>query len=182
MGSSLRDIYKEEMDKIKKANNVAEGNEDQNELNEIADEELARLEDDLEQVNVDKNMGLLSEPVTMTHEEFSKEKALDMHNRALAEFKKANSQHLSNEDKKDMQAVLNEYRDKQIEDPVLKHLISQKGELARLYMDDSQKVKDMYQTLLKEMTDLTNNIMKTKGAIENIDKQILQVYRRGKSS
>jgi hypothetical protein len=182
MGLSPRERYKEEMDGIKKANDVAEGKDDQEELNEMADEELERLEDDLDKVNLDKNMGSVSEPVTMTYQDFSKEKALEAHNKALAEFKKANIDHLSNQDKKDMQVVLNGYRSNEIEDPVLKHLISQKGELAKLYMDDSKKVKEMYQTLLKEMTDLTNNIMKTKGAIENIDKQILQVYRRGKCS
>jgi len=191
-----RERYLEEKERIDEKNREMNGDvtkEEKNvideELDKMEQEEIRELEMELEKLegverskNIDKNMGSEKHGITMTREEHLEQKELEESNKALVQLKKATANHLSNEDKKDMQDVLNGYRDEKIEDPVLKHLVLQKGELAKKYMEDTKKVKVLHEKLLKEMTELTNNIVKTKGAIENVDKQILQVYRRSISS
>jgi len=174
-----RDRFKREMEEINKKTNQVNGIEEDDELQNEVDQELENLEMELEKV--DKNMGSYSEPVTMSKEEYDKSKEFEMHNKALAQFKKANVEHLSNEDKKDMQKMIDMYKNKELENPILKHLMEQKGILSKEYIEDSEKVGTMYKTLLKEMTDLTSNIMKLKGAIENVDKNMLMVYRKSNS-
>lgn len=134
----------------------------------VSDEEIDELEDDMQEI--DKNLGDEGHVVTSTQYQAAKlESAKHAAIEAMSET--ASGKHLTNEERVLLQAIVK--KRKSIDDPVLKHLITQKAMQEQGYVNLKKQVKDLNDKVMRELMKASNDLVKTQGVIENIDRQIL---------
>lgn len=81
--------------------------------------------------------------------------------------------HLSKEQQKKLASLFHQFKDDKIEDPILRHLISQRIKTTGDYLKTMEEVKEMNKRLFEQLSALSSNLTKVKGALEHVDKEIL---------
>lgn len=142
--------------------------------NAEADDEAEKILQNLEKKQtVDKSIG--QQKISVTREQHMQNKNKQAQMQAFQQLKNSaqNVQsHLSNNQLSVMRAVLQAFEDEKVEDPVLLHLIKRKIKLSKQYVEAQVASKEMYQQLMTRMQKVSENIMKSKGAIESVDQEI----------
>lgn len=132
-------------------------------------------EDDLsdndveEMVEIDKSMG--DQKFTMTSEQYHHQKKVNDEKEAIESIKqiKIVGKHLTEKEAEKLKSAICSDSD----DPVLRHLIKQKALRQKDYESQKQYVAELNAKIVYEIGEASRNLLKTQGAIENIDKQIL---------
>lgn len=161
---------------------------EEQELNEIADD-TEKILDDMESKELDKNVGAKKElvgPFTpavdkatgkqrieVSREQFEKHKADQAAQRALLSLKNAQAEHLNPKQKKTIDSVVDEFENGMLKDPVLLHLLKEKGKLSQEHILASKAINALQRQLLEQVAKVTNDLVKTKGAMESTDKMLL---------
>lgn len=124
---------------------------------------------------VDKNLGERKIEVTREQHQGQKDQANAIE--ALRALKGANQEHLKPEDLKAMKLALSMLESGKLKDPVLIHLLKEKVELSKQYIKATIGIKELQRRLMNEISAATNAVVKCKGAIENQDRQILNLVK-----
>lgn len=143
----------------------------------VSDEEVDELENELQKI--DKNMG--TEGFTITKQEYEADKLRKNNELAVEKMQSFSSNtKLSNDQREKLQKVISNRNN--ITDPVLKHLVLQKALQEQNFNDLKKRVKDINERIMKELMQASNDLLKTQGAIENIEDQILKYVELEQSS
>lgn len=166
---SSRERFQEEQRRINEAKALAKDPALTVTDAEIDELEADAKEDDLE--DVDKNMGTEAHAVTRQQHESSK--LADSQQTALDKMQAVSrNSKISNEQRAQLQNIVGNR--KKISDPVLKHLLTQKAMQEQGFTELKSKVKEINDRVMKELMKASNDLLKTQGAIENMDDQILK--------
>lgn len=185
-----KELYDKQMDQIDDERLVAQGKDpdEEKELDAMT-EDAERILDNMESKEIDKKMGDKKEPVgpfsstvdkatgeqriEVTREQFEKHKADQAAQKALLALKNAQYEHLKPEQKKEMNLLVAEFEVGKLDDPVLAHLMKEKIKLSQDHVRGQKEVNELQRKMLHEVARVTNNLVKTKGAMETTDKMIL---------
>lgn len=85
--------------------------------------------------------------------------------------------HVSQEDLNLLREAFKKFETKKLNHPILEHLFQTKLKLSNEYTACQQKAKVLYQEMLKQMSDSSEQNLKIIGAIENVDKQIIELLK-----
>ena len=85
--------------------------------------------------------------------------------------------HISTEDLDLLKDAFKRFETKKLNHPVLEHLFKTKLKLSNEYTACQQKAKVLYQEMLKQMSDSSEQNLKIIGAIENVDRQIIELLK-----
>lgn len=124
---------------------------------------------------VDKHVG--TKKIEVTREQHQANQAQDNAVKALQALKNANQEHLNPEDLKAMKLALAMLQSGKLKDPVLVHLLNEKVELSKQYIQATVAIKELQRRMMTEISHATNAVVKCKGAIENQDRQILKLVK-----
>ncbi len=186
--------YDEEMGNIKQANAEANGQTEESEINDMADE-AEKVMDEMEsreQKAIDKSMGDVKEPAsgsftppkqhqkTITREEFLKMKEAQAAQKSLKilQQQQAAGTHLSSKEHNTLVSILKRHEKGELKDPVLVAFLDEKIDLSRKYVEATVAVKELQKKLLNEISECTNNMVKCRGAIEQVDRMLLKQHRK----
>ena len=179
-----RERFLKEQAKIKEANlkaNAVEDGLDPDEVKEIEDEaeQIAKELEEDETVPVDKHVG--DKKITVTQAEYLKERDKKLAQKALASMiglKDANKNHLSKEEVETINKILRESEKVGFDkiSPVMVHLLKTKIKLAEEFVKHQVRIKELHAKLLQELSITTDQVVKTKGGVELVDKQILEFW------
>jgi hypothetical protein len=157
--------FKEHTDSLKKS-----------ELN-VSEDEVDEFENEIHEI--DKNMG--DKGFSITRQEYEAGKLEDANQLALAKMQEVSTNtKLTAEQRTKLQAIVAGRND--VENPVLRHLILQKALQERSFLNLKTTVKEINDRIMKELMQASNDLLKTQGAIENIDDQILKYVEQYPSS
>ncbi len=161
---------------------------EEQEFNEIADG-AEKILDDMESKDLDKNIGAKKEPVGLftpsvdkitgkklvevSREQYEKHKADQAAQKALMSLKNAQAEHLNPTQKKTIDSVVTDFENGMLKDPVLLHLLKEKGKLSQEHILASKAIHALQRQLLEQVAKVTNDLVKTKGAMESTDKMLL---------
>jgi len=162
--------------------------DEEQELNDVADDAEKILET-MESKELDKNVGERKEAVgpftpavdkatgntrvEVTREQYEKHKADQAAQKALMGLKNAQAEHLNPEQKKTMNCVMADYEAGILEDPTILALLEEKVNLNAAHLQGQKEISQFQRDMLNKVALITNNLVKTKGAIELTDKMIL---------
>ena len=177
MMNSSRQKYLEEM----KAINAAKAKKAQDEspdldLSELLDDdsdqsdEINNVEREID--NVDHDSEAVTE-VTMTQDEFFKQKSDIEAKKVFEQIKGLSLNKLSDHDKFKIQSYMDAFSKNEIQDPVIKFLITEKIKISNSYQSVINEMHDLQHTLITKISELSTRITKAKGILENIDNQLL---------
>jgi len=149
----------------------------------LSDEEIAELDEEVEAVeeeinHFDKSMG--ETKVEVTKEQFQKKKQSQEQNEILHKLAHAGgirAEKLSPEDETKMQDLFKLERDGKLKDPVLKHLVLQKINLAKDKIALDAKAKEMQMKLITEFGKLADSTMKCISAVNTFNQSILDYLK-----
>ena len=188
MSQAAADVAATKGDEEEEKADMSEFQKEIDEIDEDADEAEDEIPAEEELKEIDKSMGEekipVQQKVEMTIEQHQKQKVAQAQQEAiknLMAMKKSGAQHLTQEQVKTMTLVLAKLEKKQITNPVLMHLALEKVKLSKTFIETQVKAKELQQQMLNKISELTNGIVKTKGAIENIDQQILDLVNQDPS-
>jgi len=183
-----KEKYDAEMQRIRE--HQAMGNtEDQ-----IEDEENESLCDEVEK-ELDKNMGDTKVPTTafspavdkaksknkstiVTRKDFLNMKANKQAAEALKALKGKQTNHLKPEETKAMNLLVAEFDNGKVTDAVLLDLLEEKVDVARQYVEGTVAVKELQTRLLNDIAEATNNLVKARGAGEQVDRMLLKRLKK----
>lgn len=178
--STTRDRFLETQKNIKKANAVANQKHDDEEIDELMDE----LDDeDKKKVPIDKHIG--TKKIVVTKEQNEKAKEVRIQNEALQSMSQLHAKvkpHLNQVQANKLQGILKKVADCESVDPVLGHFIKKKIENASEFANMNVKMREMQKKLLQDLTLVSNDIIKCRGASEFLDKEILSYYEENPNS
>ncbi len=126
---------------------------------------------------VDRNMGL-GKKIEVTREQHIDSKKQKEMAEQLMGLRRANTEHLSPEDQKRIHTILAKAEANKLDHPLLNYLIREKVTLATQYVQATVAIKTLQQQLLKQVSEASNGLVKCKGAIENNDRQILDLVTK----
>lgn len=187
MSQAAADVAATKGDEEEEKADMAEFQKEIDESEEDADEPEDEIPGEEDVKEIDKSMGEEKIPlnkVEMTIEQHQKNKVAEAQQNAvknLIAMKKSGGQHLTPDQVKTMNLVLANVEGKKIKSPVLLHLVNEKVKLSKTFVETQLKAKELQQQMLNKITELTNGIVKTKGAIENVDQQILDLVNEDPS-
>ena len=172
--------YKQGMVNINDANKEIIDKNSQEIDVDLATKNAEKILDNIESKNIDKNMGNIKEPITqtVTAEQYIGMKEANDAAKALRSLHNAQKEHLGTEDIKTMHLITAEFESKKIKDPVLLMLLEEKVELSKMYVKGTLAIKELQRKLLSELSKSTNNMLKAKGAMEEIDKLLIKQYAK----
>ena len=182
-----REQFLDEQKNIKEANVRARALEDGLDPDEVkaiekeADELDKILEEEPDVVAIDKNMG--ERKIEVTQEQYLKEKERKTAQetlRSLAGLRDANKQHLSQVELETLNKILREASNTEELSPVLRYMLKTKIKIAEEMVKAQVQIKKLQMDLLNEMTKVTDAVVKCKGNVELVDKQILEFYAENK--
>lgn len=90
--------------------------------------------------------------------------------------------HLSPDEVKLVTEAYKKFETKRLNHPVLEHLFQTKVKLSSEYSASQQKAKRLYQEMLKQMSESSEQNLKIIGALENVDKQIIEILKTEEGS
>jgi len=93
---------------------------------------------------------------------------------ALKALKGKQSDHLKPEETKAMNLLVAEFDNGKVTDVVLLDLLEEKVDVSRQYVEGTVAVKELQTRLLHDIAEATNNLVKAKGAGEQVDRMILK--------
>jgi len=165
-------------DEVRNARMDKEIDEELDKAETEEDAEAEKILQNMEKQPIDKSLG--DSKKTVTREQFMKNKTKQAQMQAFQQLKntaKNIQSHLSNAQLSAMRTILQAFEDKKVEDPVLLHLINCKIKLSKQYVEAQGAAKEMYQQLMTRMQQVSENIMKSKGAIESVDQEIFSLVK-----
>lgn len=189
---TTKERYDAEMKNIHQANAKANGQSDDVELEKIADD-AERVLDKMKSRKVDKSMGDVKEPASgafsssvkhqqkiMTKDQFLKWKEAKAAQKAIhaVQQQQRTKAHLSHQDNNIISELLKQYEKNELKDPILMAYLDEKIELAKKYIEATVAIKELQKKLLNDVATNTNNVVKCRGAIEQVDRMLLKQYRR----
>lgn len=147
------------------------------------DKDIDRLADELTNDDgkvrpIDKNMG--QKKVVVTQAEYQKSKQEKQFKDTLGNIQQlsdARVDHLNIEHKKVINLILSLAENDKLNNPVLEHLVRQKVILSTQFTQASVAIKALQQKLMNDIATATNNVVKCKGAIEEVDRQLIAFIR-----
>ena len=85
--------------------------------------------------------------------------------------------HLTAEEKSALTHLLKSYSEQKVSDPVLLHLLKMRESSKRDYLEKQNAMKAIYMGVMKELGDLSQEMLKLQGAIESTDRQIIEFLK-----
>lgn len=166
---------KEDNQKISGTVNLDDDDDYQEDL-DVARQAVDEFDDEDDAEPVDKHMG--TEKHVVTREEHEQGKAQESQTEALKAIGLLQdtklTEHLSNDQKQLLRDLANQQHRGELDDPVLKHMLLQKSMLVKGYSQVTEDIKELNKKILNELNMASNKLLKTQGAIENIDEQIIK--------
>lgn len=163
-------------------------NKDIAENNPNIDQETDAIMEQLEDEEIDKSMGDVKEPIAqqsndeMTDEQFQNLKEKKEIGNVLKEMSKTStlgrSEKLSVKQVETMQKLLKLFQKNLIDDPVLKHLLEKKIELAQQKAVLLVKSKDIQLRIFNEMKAITEEVSKVIGGVHTYNMDILKYVQK----
>lgn len=149
----------------------------------MTDEQIEDLDEEVEAVEevmqaFDKSMG--DTKVEVTKEQFNQKKQAQQQNEILNRLAQAGgirAEKLSPENELKMQTLYKLERDGKIKDPVLKHMITKKVNLAKDKMALDARAKEMQMKLITEFGQLADATMKCVSAVNTFNESILEYIK-----
>lgn len=149
----------------------------------MTDEEIEELDEEVEAVEevmqaFDKSMG--DTKVEVTKEQFNQKKQAQEQNAILNRLAQAGgirAEKLSPENELKMQTLFKLERDGKLKDPVLKHMLTKKINLAKDKMALDARAKEMQMKLITEFGQLADATMKCVSAVNTFNESILDYIK-----
>ena len=152
-------------------------NAKENALHADEDDQVLDAADAIEKT-IDKNMGDVKVPASTTHEmtreEYLEVKETQKTKQAITAMQQHQAKHLSKEEQESMKKVLDDFEQGKIDDPVLKFLVEEKIKTAKVFVASQIQMKELHERVLRDTTLATEEAFKVRGAMETVDRQILQ--------
>jgi len=184
-----KERYDAQMNQIAEERAEHRPNDEDQELDELAsdaDEIMERMETK----EIDKTVGQTKEPVgpgpfsqavdkvkpkgmEMNRDQFEKYKADKKAQKALQALKNAQNEHLKPAEQKQMNLLVAEFEAGKITDLVIIHLMKEKLKISENHIAAGKEVSGLQRRMLEQVAEVTNNLVKVKGAMETTDKMIL---------
>ena len=144
------------------------------------DPEEQQLVDDLAEAaekELDKTVGetKVSNVTEVTSEEYFRRKAVTDQRKLIRALTHASTHELTKNQKATLDLVLAQAEAEKLEDPVLRHLVKERGNAVAEYNNAVQSIKELERKLLEDISKSTNSMVKAKGVLEAMNKQILSV-------
>lgn len=152
-------------------------------ISDAADEaidELDQIGEELEKKELDKNMGTKKVEMTFTKEDNDRRKQKEFDKSTAAKINSIAGMRASKLDPKDqtlMKKILEAFESGKIKDNLLLHLVKRKIGLHQEVETQQSKAKKLQLKLLNELATLTDAVVKSQGALEVFNKDIL-VYTK----
>ena len=183
-GQSPHENFKQGMKNIGQANKQAAGQDDEDIDVDKATTDTEKILDNMESKDIDKNMGQTKVPVapySMSQKEYGDLKEASDAAKSLRALANAQKEHLSPEEIKTMHLMTAEFETQKITDTYLLDLLHEKVDFGKEYKKGTLAIKELQRKLLSELSSRTNDLIKTKGAMEGIDRLLLKRYMKLKS-
>ena len=162
--------YDKIQQQIRQDNAIAKGEFEEDALDsavEAIEDYLGNAEDDEPETGV-----------TVTKEENDNRKAKELEAETISSIETLKdvfvTQHLPTEIKKKIDDLLWKYHRNELDDPVLIHLLKQKIQSVTDYLKTKEEVKELNKTLFEQLNTASSNLIKVKGVLEYVDKQIAE--------
>ena len=101
--------------------------------------------------------------------------------KTLSQVNSKNSLHLPSEKIKVINDLQKLHEAKKVADPVTSHLLSARKKLFSDLQVKQQQAKKLYMSLVREVGIISQEVLKIQGAIESVDKQVLEVLEKDRT-
>lgn len=135
---------------------------------------------------IDKSLGeeKVSVNHTVTIEEHQRAKVAEAQKAAVAALKdlqQAQSKNLKPEDVKKLRLLVAKHEAGTLNSEIGKYLINRKASAMKTFLQTQNEVKKLQQEFLNKVASATNEIVKAKGVLEDLDKQLLELVNEDPS-
>jgi len=173
-----KERYDEEMNKIRENRALMEEPTEDEENEALCDEAEKELDKNMGDTKVSNKAKPKPQSTTVTREDFLSMKANKQAVEALKALKGKPGNHLKPEETKAMNLLLAEHENDKVTDPILLSLLEEKTSVAKQYVEGTVAVKELQTRLLNDVATATNNLVKARGAGEQVDRMILKRLAR----
>ncbi len=188
-----RERYKQEIDGIKAErlrslgadpDTMREIDQDAEEMSDAVDrgeyDDLDKVEPEAPPANAMKAkapQAVSKKQFEMTKEQFDKIEQHKLIQQSTGILKKLEAKYLSSEEQVLMKDLFEKFQKDELTDPVLLHLFQEKLNVCVRAVSLQLRDKDLELKMLNEIQSISNEVLKSQGALESIDKQILAVSK-----
>ena len=135
------------------------------------EEEVNRVENELEKEADDWKVHEPGAPKNIKNLQEDTLKTLHKLNR------RKRSPHVSAGEMKLISLASQRFKQNELDNPVLIHLLKRKEKLQNQYMECQDEAKELYQNMLTRMGEVSENTLKIQGAIESLDRELVEVLK-----
>lgn len=86
--------------------------------------------------------------------------------------------HLNADEFKLLNLAKTRFQKEELDSPVLIHLFQRKEKLRLEFLQKQEEARDLYQDMLKRMGEVSETTLKIQGAMENVDKEIVEALKQ----
>lgn len=180
MATTAKQRYDAEMKKIQESRaqstkaSEAEFNQMVNEMDDELEEGEMHLVEEQRKETFDKCMGAIKESsvktVTMTRQEHDAIKASNEAKDSLLKLSRKQRDELSESQRQKIEQIAKS----DVTDPVVLHLLKKREELSERYRAMNLRSKEIQIKMLEEITKTSNIIIELKGAMKEVDRDLLK--------